>query len=67
MKHVVDPDGNIIAEEMLVRFDGESFVVGYAHPTLVRLDSLKGRHSVILGRRNFRYIHVIGFRYCRKY
>ena len=60
-----DKDGNVIRRGMSVRCGGDSWVVGYADNFLTRLDrsDATGRHcqSMILGRKRFCLIHIIGF------
>lgn len=61
---VTDADGNEIARGMAVVSGGDSWVVGYASPAMIRLDRLRpdGRNeSRMLGRRCWYCIHVIGF------
>lgn len=62
-----DKDGNRIRRGMLVRCCGDSWVVGYADNSLTRLDRADptGRYcqSMILGRKRFCLIHIIGFQY----
>ena len=63
--NAIDSDGNTITEGMTVSSDGDTWVVGYASPIMIRLDrrSLSGNKECrIVGRKRFCCIHIIGWR-----
>lgn len=63
MKEIADPDGNVIRKGMAVVALGKTWVVGSIHRQMIRLDRKGKTHnkSLLLGRRNLRLIHVIGY------
>jgi len=59
MSAITDLDGNVIRKGMAVVSLNEIWVVGSIHGGMVRLD--RDRKSLLLGRRNLRLIHIIGY------
>ncbi len=59
----IDKDGNIIRKGMMVRCYGDTWVVGYCCPNLIRLDrkTKSSSQSMLVGRNRFFLIGIIGF------
>jgi hypothetical protein len=59
----IDKDGNIIRKGVMVRCDGDTWVVGYCSRSLIRLDrkTKTSSQSMLVGRNRFLLIGVIGF------
>ena len=63
MIEIIDQDGNVIRKGMAVVSGGKTYVVGSIHYSMIRLDRHDGIYarSRLIGRRQLRLIHVIGY------